>query len=258
MGFFFKSKEERFKEERTEVWKAFIKEFGIPCREGTFESNDVWEYSITAPKVDYYFGYPPIDTALERFLSQWIGFSKSFSNVNSSFYMWIEDNKIILCQDCPGNPVDDIGKHYLLLDNIVSFRVEGEMFNQLEITGGGGGGSSLSGAIIGGMLAGGAGAIIGSRKDMDSIKSTNTLLDKRITEIHYSEDDNEINIYFAGDMYDQLMGIIPNKNYNRIQEKCQSSSDLHQKLSDLKKLRNGDLITEQEYQRKKVELLNQI
>jgi hypothetical protein len=64
---------------------------------------------------------------------------------------------------------------------IVALTQEGDVHYTTEVHGGGGGGSSIKGAVIGGVLAGEAGAIIGSRKPTDPITSTTQKIDDRAT-----------------------------------------------------------------------------
>ena len=76
------------------------------------------------------------------------------------------------------------------IKNIISFKRFGDIHSYTDITGGGGGGSSISGAIIGGVVAGEAGAIIGSRKKTEEIKTKNIVVDKRVTIVEINDDNN--------------------------------------------------------------------
>lgn len=89
-------------------------------------------------------------------------------------------------------------------DAIVSVSQEGDVHYTTEVLGGGGGGSSIKGAIIGGVIAGEAGAIIGSRKSTDPITSTTKQIDDRTTKLkildsnnHFCEIAFEYNNYYA-------------------------------------------------------------
>ena len=74
--------------------------------------------------------------------------------------------------------------------NIVSLTQEGDVHYTTEIHGGGGGGSSIKGAIIGGVIAGDAGAIIGSRKPNEAITSSTKQIDDRTTNLKLLDSSN--------------------------------------------------------------------
>lgn len=75
-----------------------------------------------------------------------------------------------------------------------------------------GGGSSLKGAVVGGILAGGAGAVIGSRK-----KTTTEIKDDRKTVFVYRSEGYSHNtpqtVLFLPEAHIQLMTLFPDKNY---------------------------------------------
>lgn len=74
--------------------------------------------------------------------------------------------------------------------NIVNLSQEGDIHYTTEVSGGGGGGSSIKGAIIGGVIAGDAGAIIGSRKSTDPITSSTKQIDDRTTNLKILDANN--------------------------------------------------------------------
>ncbi|WP_010243672.1 hypothetical protein [Acetivibrio cellulolyticus] len=84
----------------------------------------------------------------------------------------------------------------ILLDKIEYYATRGEIVHENKITGGGGGGSSIKGAVIGGVIAGEAGAIIGSRKKLDPIKSELIAHDNRETFLNFFDDNNIKNSMF--------------------------------------------------------------
>lgn len=67
----------------------------------------------------------------------------------------------------------------ICFDDIKYYQVEGSVYHQQLISGGGGGGSSLGGAAAGYLLAGGVGAVIGSRQKVEGIKTTYVNVDDR-------------------------------------------------------------------------------
>lgn len=71
-----------------------------------------------------------------------------------------------------------------------------------------GGGSSIGGAIIGGLIAGDAGAIIGSRK---SIKSEIVKIDERVIKLIYLKGKKKVILNLAISTLEALENLIPNK-----------------------------------------------
>ena len=118
--------------------------------------------------------------------------------------------------------------------------------------GGGGGGTSIKGAIIGGVLAGEVGAIIGSRKPTDPIKTTNILHDDRVSVLAFNTPFGECSINFAFEEYTLLDTIISS---TKVQSKIESKSVAEQ-LRELKFLLDEQLITEEDYNNKKAQILN--
>lgn len=82
-------------------------------------------------------------------------------------FIFANDNEL---DDFIANDNLNIFFKQLVIDNILFYKVEGEIITSTYTTGGTvkGGGSSLTGAIVGGALAGDVGAIIGSRKKSKS------------------------------------------------------------------------------------------
>lgn len=88
--------------------------------------------------------------------------------------------------------------------SVVDITQEGNVHYTTEVRGGGGGGSSIKGAIVGGVIAGEAGAIIGSRKATDPITSSTKQIDDRTTNMKILDLNNnfceltfEYNDYYA-------------------------------------------------------------
>lgn len=91
-------------------------------------------------------------------------------------------------------------------DNIEYFKLTGEILSNIT-----GGGSDLGGAIIGSVLAGGVGAIIGSREGIST-----EFIDNKRTIILYRQEDNIRYLEFDKDVYDVLISLFPEKNYDYI------------------------------------------
>ena len=133
---------------------------------------------------------------------------------------------ISFCLDNPDMNDDETvekSKCFIIIpvDQIICFYKEGDVQYTTKISGGGGGGSSLTGALVGGLIAGETGAIIGSRKKNKEIKSTVvTAHNDRKVVIRYdkngsvktlSHEDEEFEIY------DYLLKKIPEKDLLTIQ-----------------------------------------
>lgn len=164
-------------------------------------------------------------------------------------------------------------------ENIVYFSREGMKQYSTSVYGGGGngGGSSLAGAVVGGLLAGPAGAVIGSRKPIyiDPIVSATNVHDDRITVLKTETEE----MHFALSVYSLFMEFFPEKEYTYIQAKTNravkdtienvevakienqkekkyiaETSSKEARLIELKNLFDKELITKDEYDsaRKKV------
>lgn len=106
---------------------------------------------------------------------------------------------------------DDINQYIYNIDDIKYYKLEGSVYREQHITGGGGGGSSIKGAVVGGIIAGDAGAVVGSRKKVEEIKTSYEEKDDRRLEITFN-DDTIINISYK--FYDRLLDYIPEKDYD--------------------------------------------
>lgn len=162
----------------------------------------------------------------------------------------------------------------ILLSSIQYYRVIGDIRYQTDITGGGGGGTSIGGAIVGGMIAGETGAIIGSRKKVEAIRSETTQIDDRYIELVFLDNSGFKQImkfdYQAFDVFEEL---IPDKEYTIVQEKkrrqilgddieqnrdVEKESDITDQIEKLFQLVEKGILTEDEFIAKKKELLSRI
>lgn len=127
-------------------------------------------------------------------------------------------------------------------------------------------GPSISGAIIGGVLAGGAGAIIGSRVNNKEIKSEIVENDARKTILKYYKNGNLISKEYDYQAFNVFEELIPDKEYNIVlQNEIQKNTkptnndiDIEDSFKKLKDLKEKNLIDESEYQQKKKELLDML
>ena len=132
-------------------------------------------------------------------------------------YILFSDKNIVFCIDsinC-GRPID-IESHVLFIkyEDIKYYTKDGSIRYTTEIVDNGKD-ISVSGAVIGGILAGEAGAIIGSRKDANKTKSVAVRHDEVHTYI-YVDKDNEVKLVDVkgNEFYQLIMHRIPEKEYN--------------------------------------------
>ena len=164
---------------------------------------------------------------------------------------------------------------------IAFFYKEGDVQYTTKVSGGGGGGSSLTGALVGGLIAGGTGAIIGSRKKNEEIKSTVvTAHNDRKVVIRYNEN-GSVKILSREDkefeIYDYLLKKIPEKDLLTIQmnqtlisnnavsaeenlsdDIGSKNQDISERLQKLQNLYDSKLITESEYTSKRQDILDSL
>lgn len=189
-------------------------------------------------------------------------------------YIWKSKNTIFLFPSVPTKE-NLYSRSYIQLnaisiDKIEYFGSRGEIYRENKITGGDGGGSSLGGAVIGGMIAGDAGAIIGSRKGIKEIKSELITHDERVTFLNFFNENKErCTLIFDFATFEIFNDLIPEKEYSIVKSiknikiiKQKSStnenSNIPEQLRELAKLKNEGILTEQEFLEKKKILLEKI
>jgi hypothetical protein len=161
-----------------------------------------------------------------------------------SYYMWTHENSLKLVNvdeiyklalgndsldEYKGNEIkyEEMFKMYfndmisIPINKIYYFKLEGNVHYETKISGGDGGGTDIGGALLGGAIAGSTGAIIGSRKKTNPIKSEYIEHDERYVVLKYYDETNKLNIinfayYSHGDntIIDDLEELIPDKEYN--------------------------------------------
>lgn len=151
------------------------------------------------------------------------------------------------------------------IKNIKYFTKEGELHYTTEVTGGGGGGSSVKGAVVGGLIAGGAGAVVGSRNKMNEIRSNTVAHDTRKTVLKYFENGKLKSMEFGLEYYNAFEELMPDKEYNIVVNNSSNKPNTEKeevnikvRLKKLNELKDEGLITEDEYRLKKQELLSGI
>ena len=122
-----------------------------------------------------------------------------------------------------------------------------------------------------GILAGDAGAIIGSRKEVkeikiDEIKSETLTHDNRNTILSYFENGKRCKLTMWYDNFQVLEDLIPEKNYAVVSEvkkqslvqqsvKVDEAKAITEQIKELAKLKDDGILTEEEFAMKKKELL---
>lgn len=159
----------------------------------------------------------------------------------------------------------DIDCFRLPIRNIKYYAKEGDVQYSTHVSGGGGGGFSMSGALVGGLIGGDVGAIIGSRKPVEEIRSYTDKHDTRKTILKYYNGREFVSQTYPATMYDALETIIPEKEFNVVQLDVASarsnqdiSRDIKQRIQKLHELKEEGLITDEEYNIKRSELLTDI
>lgn len=153
-----------------------------------------------------------------------------------------------------------------LLYNIKFFKHSGQIETETKISGGGGGGSSIGGAVVGGLIAGDVGAIIGSRKKVEPIKSETRTWDMRRVELHYvDENGDDKHLSFTPSAYEVFMELIPEKQYDYVMsqklpkpEQTTETKSTKDRLTELQGLLNDGLITQDEYDQKRQAILENL
>lgn len=146
------------------------------------------------------------------------------------------------------------------LDNVESYSVLGEMFYQNKVSGGGGGGVNVAGAIIGGVLFGGVGAVIGSRAKVNEVKSELIKHDNRRTVLTIrGEEKQRLRLSFSHAAYRSFLDILPEKDLDVVQElkkqkyirqQLEGMTDrrtLVEELNDISRLKTNGFLTDPEF-----------
>lgn len=173
------------------------------------------------------------------------------------------------------NTVDQLLNNVIKADNLIDvipisdifyFQEKGEIGYSTDVAGGGSKGVSYGGAVIGGLLFGGAGAIVGamSGNKVEEIKSKSVKHDNRYVVIRYKDVSGKTVERKAPYAYfDVFNKLIPEKEYSYIQlntapeeiVKTSVSSIPVEELKALKELLDIGVITESEFDKKKKQLL---
>ena len=125
------------------------------------------------------------------------------TNIPCAVKAYISNNVLCLQEKATfDNPQFQDLSAYVSLSSIVALEQVGDVHYATDVSGGG---SSLSGAIIGGVIAGGAGAIIGSRQE---VTSSTRIIDDRATVLKFRSNGQIYPILFMYDDYYILRDLI--------------------------------------------------
>ncbi len=177
------------------------------------------------------------------------------------------------------------------LENILSYQLIGRVEHTTITSGGGGGGGqpNIRGAVIGGLLFGGAGAVVGSQTGVyiNPIKSEIVEHDSRVTILNLKNDKGQAEIRELPYYYSEVfMKVIPEKEFSFIQAQNNAETlaqgqkqntqvqiqehnapaqiqaqnapvrNMVEEIKQLKELLDLDLITQEEFDAKKKQILN--
>jgi hypothetical protein len=156
------------------------------------------------------------------------------------------------------------------IDNILFFQEKGDIQYSTSVSGGGGqgGGVNPSGAVLGGLLFGEAGAIVGSNAGtnikINAVTSTTKKHDDRYVILRYKADGTDIisEEKFSFEVYNVFMELFPEKEYSYISLNTNSkpknekaNGDPLDQIRKLKELLDLGALNQEEFDAKKKQLL---
>ena len=154
------------------------------------------------------------------------------------------------------NP-QDIRAYVIPVDNIEYFSVAGDERRETHIAGGESTGVNVPGAIVGGLIAGDAGVIIGGQPKQKPIYSYNLHFDNRFVELLYTENAVAKKLKLSITSYPLLEKWMPHKEYSYVQRVSNSSipQNKFDEIKHYKELLDSGIITMEEFERKKAQIL---
>lgn len=187
------------------------------------------------------------------------------------------NNKIAVTKELVDSVLLNDPVFIIPLNNIIYFQEKGDLSYSTSISGGGGGSKSMSvaGAVAGKLMFGDVGAIIGSRAGtgvkIDEIHSETVEHDNRYVVLRYLDSDKGYcDIQMEYDCYEALNKLIPEKEYSYVSinakpnmnngkenERLENKSNEIpvKQLKDLKYLLDEGIITQEDFDAKKRQLL---
>jgi len=151
-------------------------------------------------------------------------------------------------------------------DSILYFSKDGQIEYTNEITNRGTGGMSVSGAVIGGVVGGAAGAIIGAKNNAVVLHNKTVEHDNVHTYLYYRDAFGNVKMIDVegNGFYSELVRVIPTKEYAYVarQERLATNSNAQESIADrfkqLEQLRDMNLVSDEEYNTKKAELMKML
>jgi ABC-type transport system involved in multi-copper enzyme maturation permease subunit len=140
----------------------------------------------------------------------------TFNGEQKTFWGFREDDNLCLVSKDYNN---DIGKIKININDIQRFNRLGDIDSYTEISGGNGGGSSIGKAVVGGIMAGGVGAVVASRNKINEIKTERIVNDDRITVLQVEKENENYYIKLTSQSYNGLIQLIPEKEISFVKDK---------------------------------------
>lgn len=229
--------EQRIKEARLLLATRYMEENSIP--------NDY--IKVFCSDVDGYIRQYPSSNSLKRScdLAIWRDKDNLYINNLVSEESWTKTEYRLV--------TDTRFMRKINFSNLVGFGYFGEIEEYTEISGGG---VSVGGAIIGGVIAGPVGAILNGRKQ---IKTEQKTKDNRKLYLIIQEDGRTYNLLFENHYYETFLKLIPDKELNvKKNIEANNNIDIYSDIEKLATLKERGILTEEEFNIKKNELLNRI
>lgn len=247
MGFFTKSKEKE--EARVQKIKQDLIEYYTQCRDNAIKDVRVPKQFLKTQSIGFWIDKVNLYTLLDL----------------DHVLKKVIPEKIRPDQDFEYFKYPKTWLNIIPIKDIRYFKRVGQVRTETKISGGGGGGSSISGAVVGGLIAGTAGAVIGSRKKVEPIKSETITYDSRGVALawRYQKDGEwrDNGLHLDSQAYEILMELIPEKQYDYVmsqklpKEQPTQTKSTKEKLTELKEMLDDGLITQEEFDAKKQQLL---
>ena len=154
------------------------------------------------------------------------------------------------------NP-NDIRVLSIPVSNIKHYKIVGQERSETRVRSTNDG-INVKGAIIGGIIAGDAGAVIGSQHNKGQIVSNTEHFDERYVELYYEGNGVTQKIKLSITAYPVLEKCIPEKEYDYVLSNaslCDAAPDKFEEIKKYKSLMDDGIITQEEFETKKKELL---
>ncbi len=210
--------------------------FGLPCKAQATAGD------LTYLQNDFYCWYE--NNALFIFPTE-----EHLSKDHITYRTPAKDlEKRINCDDIKLIQIDKFDMDY--------YRIVGEEKSEMQIhtadTG-----VNIKGAVVGGLIAGEAGAIIGSQHGRNKVYSTMRHFDERYVELLYRDSGRTQKLKMSITAYPLLETWLPDKEYEFVVKRTEhSNDDPFVKIEKYKELLDKGVITQEEFDKKKKELLS--